>query len=244
MFTCCNSNVQLACAKMTRTWGWLISSNPRIPCFYEHSNNQLIKPYWCSLVCRCRWGNKMFYANCLDVSNVDQWFIEKVRSNPSTMYFLLQSFGGGRKWDVLHANTIWRGKKSPLIVDDTTIVICLLSSIPRILTCFLPLISQKFSPIVGTRWILVLSLLLPMKRECCKLHWVWNLMTRVTFLFTSICWNFSCYTYCFPKQPIHVMFNKLTRPFPYNQKVTKTFVKNFKSNPLDHPSKDWLANAC
>ncbi len=154
---------------MFRTWGWLTSSNPRIFCFYEHSNNQLIRPSWCFLVCRCRWGNKMFCTNCLDVSNVDQWFIKKVKSNPSTMHFVFQAFGGGRKWDVLHANTIWKGNKSPLVVD-TTIVIYFLSSIPRILTCLLPVISQVLSPIVGTRWTLVLSLLLPMKRECCKLH--------------------------------------------------------------------------
>lgn len=154
---------------MTRTWGWLISFNPRILCFYEHSNNQLIKPSWCSLVCRCRWGNKFFCTNYLDVSNANQWFVEKVRSNPNNA-FLPQSFGGGRKWDMLHANTIWRGNKSPLVVNDTMIVICVLSSIPRILTCFLPLISQVLSPIVGTRWILVLSLLLPMKKEYCKLH--------------------------------------------------------------------------
>jgi hypothetical protein len=67
-------------------------------------------------------------------------------------------------------------------------------------------------------------------------------MTHVTLLFTPICWNFACYTCSFPKQPIHVMFNKLTNPFPYNQKVTKTFARNFKSNPLNHPSKDWLDN--
>jgi hypothetical protein len=129
-------------------------------------------------------------------------------------------------------NTIWKGNKSPLIFDDTTIVIFLLLSIPRILTCFLPLISQVVSPTVGTRWTLVLSLLLLMERECCKLHWVWNLMTHVTFLFTPICWNFSCYICSFRKQPIHVMFNKLTSPFPYNQKVTKMLVKNFKVIPL------------
>ncbi len=165
MFTCCNSNVQLACTKVTKTWRCLISSNPRIICFYQHSNNQLIRPSWCFLVCRCRWGNKMFCTKCLDVSNVDRWFVEKVRSNPSTMHFVLQSFGGGRKRNVLHANTIWKGNKTPLVVDDTTIVICFLSSIPRILTCFLPLISQVLSPLVGTRWTFVLSLLLPMKRE-------------------------------------------------------------------------------
>jgi hypothetical protein len=39
----------------------------------------------------------MFCTNCLDVSNVDQWFIKKVKSNPSTMHFVFQAFGGGRK---------------------------------------------------------------------------------------------------------------------------------------------------
>ncbi len=86
MFISCNSNVQLVGTKMTRTWGWLISFNPRILCFYEHSNNQLIKPSWCSLVCRCRWGNNFFCTNYLDVSNANQWFVEKVRSNPNNAF--------------------------------------------------------------------------------------------------------------------------------------------------------------
>lgn len=140
---------------MIKTWGWLISSNPRIFCFYEHSNNQLIRPSWYSLVCTCRWGNNFYHTNYLDVSNVAFhfsiiWWWERTRCVACKHDLKRQQESTSCGW--------YHDCDLSLVIHPKNFDTFLAFDFPSSFTCSWHKVD------------FVLSLLLPMKRECCKLH--------------------------------------------------------------------------
>ncbi len=69
------------------------------------------------------------------------------------MQLVLPLLFGGNVLVVEPINIICGGSRSQIILDETTIVTCLLSSKPSTCTCLLPFGSQVFSPPLGTKWI-------------------------------------------------------------------------------------------
>ncbi len=73
-------------------------------------------------------------------------FSLKVKSQPLPKLF------GGSVLSVEHVNTVCGGNRFPVTLDETTIVICFLSSKPITCTCLVPFGSHVFSPSLGLKW--------------------------------------------------------------------------------------------
>ncbi len=74
------------------------------------------------------------------------------------MQLVLPLLFGGNVLGVEPINVIYGGSRSQVVFNETTIVICLLSSKPSTCTCLVPFDSQILSPPLGTKWTLVWSL--------------------------------------------------------------------------------------
>jgi len=96
-----------------------------------------------------------FSTKLFMVTKLDQWFSDMVRWQPIATARLASSSFGTTAF-VFPWNTSCNGTSSPLAVELTTAVICLLSSFPRHLTSFTPLTSYVCS-VEGRKWIAVWS---------------------------------------------------------------------------------------
>ena len=74
-----------------------------------------------------------------------------VRSHPSSLQRQHPSLDTNKDLKVVLVNTTWSGSKTLSAVDDTIAVICFLSSLPCIQTCFEPYFSHVLAPPIGTR---------------------------------------------------------------------------------------------
>jgi hypothetical protein len=73
------------------------------------------------------------------------------------MHLIFSSLYFGKHLIVFPVNIARIGKNTPIALEDITHVICLLSSMPKILTSFVPFASHILSHVVGTKWIPVWS---------------------------------------------------------------------------------------
>jgi len=120
-----------------------VLSNPKAFYWYGHSSNLLSIPSYApyltlNLNLSLQVRKKNVGDKLLVVSNDDQWFSLKVKSQPSLMQFVFPWLFSASDWDAVPINTIYGGSKSLTIVEDTTIMICFLSSRPNICTSLVP----------------------------------------------------------------------------------------------------------
>jgi hypothetical protein len=71
------------------------------------------------------------------------------------MQLVLPLLFGGNVLGVEPINIIYGGSRSPLALNETTIVTYFLSSKPSTYTCLVPFDSQILSRPLGTKWTLV-----------------------------------------------------------------------------------------
>lgn len=154
---------------------------------------------------------QIFSVDCLEVSCVGQLLHEIVKQKYAYMYFSHPILICGVARIVIPVVSTWRDNELPLVVVDTTIVTCRLSSIPKTYIYFAPLDFHVMSSLLGATW-----------------------QTSLVCIYNQLGWNgiyFDQIANC-----IAMSFPWCSSLQPMTNKITLRLVRGQPTHPFDAPS--------